>query len=273
MTLRSCMAWCGSSSGALSTQSLWVLATKARRAPGGGPRGGPAPAPRNSTKVSSRSTSRAGGSSEVGGIPRRTAARRRPSASGQAPQRRPSLGRAWKTEKSSCSLNCRSRRRQLGSSACTAESTCGATPLSSSRCRLKAQRRLARPCAWTCCWSAGSSRRRRARPAKRGSWRTPIREKDQAVMESSCGLNSGRSRSASWPISWHMETFRCTFAVARPHTRLASSTELTRSAAACLTNLSATRRSTLDWYCCAVTIDQAMMVRFEREKSARLLPM
>mmetsp|Transcript_29812 Transcript_29812/g.83957 ORF Transcript_29812/g.83957 Transcript_29812/m.83957 type:complete len:402 (-) Transcript_29812:482-1687(-) len=258
----------GSNSAALAMQTLTVSSRKRPQTPGAS-----VASARKTTKISRRSTKRDTRGRHVSGTPRRMAAVKRLSASGQAPQRRPNFWSAWKTHKYSCSLNFPSSGWQWGSSARMARQSTwswGPAPLPSSFWRLNAQRRLAMPCAWICSRSFLSRHRRWETVAKSLSWRTPSRAKAQRVIESSWGLNPGRIWRASSPMCWKTASLGRAFAVARPHIKLAMFTGFTAPVPAPRAKCSMILRRVLDWCCCAVTRLHTSRERSDRGNSARL---
>mmetsp|Transcript_80212 Transcript_80212/g.180982 ORF Transcript_80212/g.180982 Transcript_80212/m.180982 type:complete len:217 (+) Transcript_80212:539-1189(+) len=201
---------------------------------------------RKQMKASKRSTRCVNESLRGREPPSLAAAAKSWSASEHMPQVRPSFVNARNTQLNSCGFNTTSSCKHVGSNVQTASMSCGTAELPIAFCRSKAHRRLAMPCEWICCRSARDEPIREAMAVKSSSCTTPRRENAHAVMDSSWSLKSGRSAQARQPTSYRTWPLGCSFAVARPQVRLASSTGFTSDVRSLEANSVATWSSMLE---------------------------
>mmetsp|Transcript_100060 Transcript_100060/g.278766 ORF Transcript_100060/g.278766 Transcript_100060/m.278766 type:complete len:341 (-) Transcript_100060:909-1931(-) len=156
---------------------------------------------RKPVKPSRRSTRCESVSLRRRGPPTAVAATKSSSASGQACQDSPSFVRARKTHVNSCGFRSGRSCKHVGSNDCKANMRRGTAELPMAFCLSKAHRRLAMPCGWIRCRNIRDEYKRWAMAEKSMSWRAPRRENAQAVIESSCNLNSGSNTRARQPTS------------------------------------------------------------------------
>mmetsp|Transcript_24776 Transcript_24776/g.71621 ORF Transcript_24776/g.71621 Transcript_24776/m.71621 type:complete len:387 (+) Transcript_24776:568-1728(+) len=220
---------------------------------------------RKLAKASRRSTHCVTDKSPSNLTPERAAEAKRLSASCEQPRNKPSFVKDRHTQVNSWGLSWSTKSRHFGTRAEIAIITYSVARLPMAFCFSKAHRRFAMPCVCVCCISTGDVQRCCAAPAKRRSCRTPRREKAHVVMDNSCSLNSGSSACARQPTSLSTCALGCTFAVARPHIKFASSTGLTLDVLSLSANSCARRCNMFAWNCCAVTKTQTKVDKCEGE--------